>query len=492
MKISFPLFAVLWNQMQGQTTPTVHLKMAQWLEQRWMTGDHSLLLMAFRSCGKSTLVGLFCAWLLFGNPNLRILILAADELLARKMVRNVKRIIERHPLTIDLKPDNPDQWATERFTVARDLELRDPSMLARGVTSNITGSRADVVICDDVEVPNTSDSVEKRTELRERLAEIDFVLVPGGTQLYVGTPHTYDTLYRTSKKDAGAKESTPFLEDFKKLVLPILVNGKSQWDARFSLQDIAAIKKRTGPNKFASQMMLQPVNIADSRLNPDLMTPYNMSLSYQEAGGGNALLSLGDTRLVSASAWWDPAFGSARGDNSVLAIVYSDAEGHHFLHHIEIIKNAGSEGEDEATTQCRCVVEAAKSFYLPSITIEINGLGRFLPAILRRELAKEKVSCAVKEVASHIPKHIRILEAFDVALAARALRIHTDIRKTPFIQEMRDWRPGSNKGHDDCLDAVAGALGQEPVRIKRQYGGARQAKWTQGAASGKAITDFEV
>ena len=76
---------------------------------RWQEGERELLLLlAFRSSGKSTLVGLFCAWLLCRHPDLRILVLAGDFALAKKMVRNVKRIIERHPLTAGLKPTRSD------------------------------------------------------------------------------------------------------------------------------------------------------------------------------------------------------------------------------------------------------------------------------------------------------------------------------------------------------------------------------------------------
>ena len=84
---------------RGQTTPPLHLEMADWLGRRWREGDRRLVLLVFRSAGKSTLVGIFCAWLLLNDPDLRILVLAAEHDLARKMVRNVKRIIERHPLT---------------------------------------------------------------------------------------------------------------------------------------------------------------------------------------------------------------------------------------------------------------------------------------------------------------------------------------------------------------------------------------------------------
>ena len=168
--VAFDIFVALWNIVQGYGMPGLHIAMAHWLQKQWRQGHRELLLMAFRNSGKSTLVGLFSAWLLLNDPNLRIMVLAADLALARKMVRNVKRIIERHPLTQGLRPRLPDQWAAEQFTINRPSELRDPSMLARGIGGNLTGSRADIIICDDVEVPNTCDTRSKRAELRARLA----------------------------------------------------------------------------------------------------------------------------------------------------------------------------------------------------------------------------------------------------------------------------------------------------------------------------------
>ncbi|MCB9976323.1 MAG: phage terminase large subunit [Rhodospirillales bacterium] len=485
--VDFPLFLVLWNQRQEQRTPTLHLRMADFLQKNWESGETRLLLMAFRSAGKSTVAGIFASWLLYRNPDLRFLVLAADQSLAKKMVRNVKRIIERHPLTAHLKPANPDQWASDRFTVNRRRELRDPSMLAGGLGGNITGSRADVVICDDVEVPATCETASKREELRERLSEMAYVLSPGGAQLYLGTPHHYYSIYADAPR-SELNEEREFLHGFARLVLPILdENGNSVWPERFSNADIERLKISTGPNKFESQMMLRPVNSAEGRLDPSALQIYSEQLDYTRELG---TLFIGPKKMVAASAWWDPALGKSGGDKSVLAVVFADAEGDLYLHHIEYITLPEKLFHDEATEQCRIIAALAKAHYLPSLTVEINGIGRFLPNILRREMASARVPCSVLEASSTRPKDVRILEAFDALLAARRLYGHEKVLKTPFIQEMREWRPGS-KGPDDGLDAVAGALSLHPDRLGRfpRKGGYSWMRRTDIHAGG---TDFKV
>jgi hypothetical protein len=486
----FELFLVLWNQKMGQATPAIHRAMAEWFEWNWRKKITRQLLIAFRSSGKSTLAGLFAAWLLYRNPDLRILVLAADSILARKMVRQVKKIIEKHPLTSHLVPHKPDQWAGSRFTVKRMMQLRDPSMLARGITSNITGSRADVVICDDVEVPNTCDTAEKRGALRDRLREIDYILTPGGTQIYIGTPHNYYSIY-ADKPRMEIGEERAFLKDFKRLEIPVLNEcGDSAWPEKYTAYDLDRMKIHTGPNKFASQMMLQPINIAEGRLDPALLNIYESELDYTRELQS---LFLGQMKLESASAWWDPSFASGQGDRSVLAIVFADGVGNLYLHRLVYLGRDAHEkaGEtDEATRQCKQIVNAAKENYLPAVTVEINGIGRFLPGMLRNELARAHVPCTVKEITSTRPKEIRILESFDAVLAARRLYVHRSVLQTPFMMEIQEWRPGT-RVYDDGLDAVAGAISQQPIRLPRLQNAGRHS-WMKGGGRHKAVTDFNV
>jgi hypothetical protein len=452
-------FVWVWNRLAGLSTPPVHRRILRWIAAREEAGDRRLLLMAFRGLGKSTLVGLFCAWRLYRTPSTRILVLAADHALATRMVAQVRRILARHPLCGPLLPEHGEgEWASDRFTVARDAVLRDASMLAAGIGGNITGARADLVICDDVEVAGNCDTPGKREELRERLTEAEFILTPGGSTLFVGTPHTAESLY------AEGPEAP--LAGYARLVLPILDgSGASAWPERFPLETIHQLRRRVGPIAFQRQMLLQPVAEEAMRLDPALIARYAAEPDYREANG-RGVLTLGGRRIVSGGAWWDPAFGRPGiGDASVLAATYADAEGRHYLHRVAYITHDPASDIDSATQQCRQVAAILKELLLPVVRIETNGIGRFLPGILRGELHRAGHPCAISEQTSRVAKSARILGALDPVLAARRLSAHESVFRTRFPAEMAAWRPDAPGLHDDALDAVAGCLLAEPVRM---------------------------
>jgi len=160
---------------------------------------HRGLLNAFRHSGKSTVVGLFAACVLYHRPETRILILSAESGLASRMVSHIRNILENHPWCGGILPDVKKEWGTHKITIKRPIGIREASVICQGISGNITGMRSDLIICDDVEVPNTCNTQQKRTNLRERLRELDFILSPNGTMIYIGTPHTKDTIYKTEQ-----------------------------------------------------------------------------------------------------------------------------------------------------------------------------------------------------------------------------------------------------------------------------------------------------
>jgi hypothetical protein len=409
-------------------------------------------------------------------------VLGADDALAVKMVRNVRRIIERHPLCVLIRPKRAEEWAANRFTVQRPGAGRDPSMLAHGIFANITGSRADIIVADDVEVLNTSDTAQKREELRHRLSEAAFVLTPGGTMLFVGTPHAADSIYADPARPRPHGADPPFLADCVRLVLPILDSaGNSRWPERFTLHDIALLRRRVGPARFLSQMMLEPVSPAAARLDPAELVRYREEITLK-AGNDAAELRIGDVRMVSATCFWDPAFGApGRGDASVLAAVFADAEGGYWLHRMLYLRHDPQSPQNAAAQLCAQVADLARALHLPAITVESNGIGKFLPGLLRQTLREARLACAVREHVSARAKADRIIGALEPVMAARRLHVHESVFATPLIQEMRDFRPGAKGLADDGLDALAGCLLAEPVRLSPRFMAARRAEWRPGA-----------
>ena len=199
MITAFCNFMDVWNRNIGMTTPAHHKEIMEFLVDVLENSPHRGLLTAFRHSGKSTVVGIFAACVLYMRPSARILILSAENILAARMVNHIRNILENHPLCVDMVPKAKKEWANGRITINRPVGIREPSVICQGIHGNITGARADLIICDDVEVPNTCNTSQKRDMLRERLRELDFILSPNGAIIYIGTPHTTDTIYRTTE-----------------------------------------------------------------------------------------------------------------------------------------------------------------------------------------------------------------------------------------------------------------------------------------------------
>lgn len=188
--------------MLGMTTPAHHRRIMKFLVDVWTSPPRRGLLMAFRHSGKSSVVGIFAACVLCMRPETRILILSAESTLAARMVGHIRNILENHPRCSDMVPSGRRTWACNQITINRPIGIREPSVVCAGIAGNITGARADLIICDDIEVPNTSNTAQKREKLRDRLCELEFILSPGGTMIYIGTPHTMDTIYRTGDEQS--------------------------------------------------------------------------------------------------------------------------------------------------------------------------------------------------------------------------------------------------------------------------------------------------
>jgi hypothetical protein len=481
VECTFQEFFVVWAQMQVPVwhVPAIHFTILDFLANHGKWEDKRGVLQVFRGAAKSTIVGLFIVWMLTQDPTLRFLVLSADKKTAGKITMDVMNIIQRHPLAKHLHGEE-NVWRADALFVKGFTDARTPSVTSWGVKSNITGARADWIIYDDTEVPKNSGTETEREGLRTKLVEPTHILVPGGFELFVGTPHAYDSIY---PEILGEVEKDERIRDgASALKIPVLENltgefpefkGKPVWPERFGMAEVLK-RARSSKTKghFLSQYLLLPYNPDDTVLDPTLIATYTAEVSITE-GNGATLAKIGDHRVMSVSAFWDPSLAKLSTDDSVLSIVYTTDDGHYFIHRTVKL-------EGDAEDQCSRVIASMKECEVPHVVIETNGVGAFLPAILRKAMAGTGLTCEGKATSQN--KLQKIMQAYEVRLAGGYIHAHKSVMNSPFRSQLRDFSARSmGRTKDDFIDSVAMAILAQPIRIKAAHYGARKQFW--GAVS---------
>jgi hypothetical protein len=184
---------LVWQHL-GLPLPTaVQFDIAEYLH----NGPRRRVIEAFRGVGKSWITAAFVLWRLLKNPDERILVVSASKDRADAFSIFVKRLIEEMPLLHHLKPRAGQRDSNIAFDVGPSSPHQAPSVKSVGITGQLTGGRATIIIADDIEVPKNSLTHTMRERLSELVKEFDAVLAPGGEIIYLGTPQTEMSLYNS-------------------------------------------------------------------------------------------------------------------------------------------------------------------------------------------------------------------------------------------------------------------------------------------------------
>jgi hypothetical protein len=535
-KITFLAFFLIWAKHRNWVVPRIHILACHWLEHRGALA----VLRCFRGFGKSTLLAIYNAWRYYCNPQYRILHQSEADGTAYKTSRDTQNVLRNHPLTRGMFRDGGvEQWWVEGAS-----DPRNASMYAKGILSNVTSARAEECQNDDVEVPRNIQTPEAREKLRYRLGEQTHILVPGGRQLYIGTPHCHDSLY-DEQEQAGADCLTirmfeeehriedakraaydlPFIPEFvfsgigkharlltegrdfkmqgKRLVFAAAPGGLvdcyagSAWPERFDRAELLKRRKKTRTiNEWDSQYQLHSKPIHEIRLNPDHILAYDVEPVVHYANNA-ASMRLGKTRIVGMAARWDPSSGKLKSDVSAFAIVLQDEQGRRYLHRTVPLIGAVAEFSDDGKTitggQVWQICDLVEEFNIPRVVIETNGIGQFAPAVLKAALKQRKLTCGVAEEPSIANKNKRILEAFEPLLLSQMLWAHVSVLDGPFGEQMRDFNPKTQNQEDDYIDAAAAASSDVPERINIKVTGSSRAAdpdWRPDSGSFEVEVDY--
>ena len=188
----FRNFTYLVWQHLGLPEPTpVQYDIAHYLQ----TSPKRSIIEAFRGVGKSYITAAYVVHQLLLNPQLKFMVVSASKARADDFSTFTQRIIVELPICQHLVARDGQRWSKIAFDVAPAKAAGSPSVKSIGITGQLTGSRADIIIADDVEVPNNSMTHMMREKLGETVKEFDAVLKPDGKIIYLGTPQNEMSLY---------------------------------------------------------------------------------------------------------------------------------------------------------------------------------------------------------------------------------------------------------------------------------------------------------
>lgn len=519
--ISFLAFFLMWAKVMKWKVPQLHVRICFWLEN---TDDPVRVLQVFRGAAKSTIFAVYKAWQLYCDRTWVSLIWAADGKLATKLTRDTINVLRRHPLCGGMLPTKP---GAQMFWVTGSIDARNANMTATGVNQNVTSARARAIDYDDVEVPKNIKTAEARENLREKIQEAIFILVPGGQETYIGTPHTHDSIYPEMIAAGAASLKIPLFEssiryedtsratryrfNFKPgadglyVILGIhrfarlLEEGKDYqvegndivfaappgvvmdiyancaWPERFNRADIIKRRQKTRTlNYWDSQYMLEAKPINECRLDPTMIKAYAVQPTLENANR-QVRMMLGKVQIASGRAYWDTSMGKVGGDASAFSVIYDDTLGNHYWHVCEGLTGEFAEFSDSRNTEIIAgqVLQACDIIQKTNILhvyVETNGVGSFAGKLLQRAIKQRRLHCGVTEVVRTGNKNEYILGALEPPMKSGVLWAHVDVLNGPLWDQMKDWNPKVKDQPDDYLDSGAGAIEHAPVRINHLVG----------------------
>ena len=241
------------------------------------------LAMSQRDMGKSNLLSLLVVWYGYCNPDCKIIVASATEKRAKDIVRQAKAIIKSCDLLSHMSPGKDDLDGELRFNFGnRSIKgAKDPSVAAYGMNAGMTGAHADIIIADDLEIPENSMTREAREKIRERVRGFESLINDGDhcKIIMVGTPQTMESMYFELIEDAiydlyRVPARVPLnLDDSNTLGFPgwirdgiesgVLKPGDTTYPERFPLEELAKREARMGHSMFMLQFLLDP-SVSDS------------------------------------------------------------------------------------------------------------------------------------------------------------------------------------------------------------------------------------
>ncbi|AXC34565.1 terminase large subunit [Escherichia phage SRT7] len=513
LKSDFVAFLfVLWRALNLPKPTKCQIDMAKVVADE---RNKKFILQAFRGIGKSFILCAFVVWTLWRNPQLKVLIVSASKERADANSIFIKNIIDLLPFLHELKPRPGQRDSVISFDVGPAMPDHSPSVKSVGITGQLTGSRADIILADDVEVPGNSATAGAREKLWTLVQEFAALLKPldSSRVIYLGTPQTEMTLYKELEDNRGytttiwpaqyprnkeedlyySQRLAPMLrEEYDEY--PEMLAGQPTDPVRFDHDDLRERELEYGKAGYTLQFMLNP-NLSDAEKYPLRMrdcivaaldiekAPMHYQWLPNRQNVNDELPNVG-LKGDSLHSYHECSNRSSEYTQKILVIDPSgrgkDETGYCVLYalngYIYLMEAGGKDGYEEKTLIE--LAKIAKKWKVQTVVFESNfGDGMFgkvfQPILLQYHPA------TLEEIRARGMKELRICDTLEPVLTTHRLVIRDeviredyqtardkdgkpDVSYSLFHQFTRITRVKGALKHDDRLDALA--LGVEFLR----------------------------
>ena len=503
LKDDFKLFLqALWEQLDLPSPTRAQYSIADYLQH----GPKRLQIQAFRGVGKSWITGAFVLWTLFNDPERKIMIISASKERADNMSIFLQKLIIETPWLSHLQPKSDDsRWSRISFDVNCSPH-QAPSVKSVGITGQLTGSRADLMILDDIEVPGNSMTELMREKLLQLCTEAESILTPKSDSriMYLGTPQTTFTVYRK----LAERSYRPFvwpsryprkdkLSQYEGLLAPQIQEdleaGVEEWDVtdpdRFDNNDLLEREASMGRSNFMLQFQLDtslsdaekfPLKMADlvvTSVNPTTAPdtvvwcsdPSNVIKDLPTVGlPGDYFYSPmqlnGEwTDYTETICSVDP---SGRGTDETAAAFISQKNGFLYLHEMRAYRDGYS---DDTLLN---ILRGCRKYKVTKLVIETNFGDGIVCELFKKHLQQTGLNIDVEEVRANVRKEDRIIDSLEPILNQHRLVVDRSViewdyksnkNEAPelrllymlFYQMSRMCREKGAVKHDDRLDCLA-------------------------------------
>ena len=490
----------LWGQLDLPEPTRAQYAIADYLQH----GPKRLQIQAFRGVGKSWITGAFVLWTLFNNPEKKIMIISASKERADNMSIFLQKLIIETPWLSHLRPKNDDaRWSRISFDV-QCAPSQAPSVKSVGITGQLTGSRADLMILDDVEVPGNSMTEMMREKLLQLCTEAESILTPKEDSriMYLGTPQTTFTIYRK----LAERNYRPFvwparvprkLANYEGLIAPQLQEdidmGSEPWSVtdpdRFSDDDLIEREASMGRSNFMLQFMLD-TSLSDAEKFPLKMADLIVT-SVNPTSAPDSIVWCSDPRNVikelptvglpgdyfyspmQIQGEWDSyteticsVDPSGRGTDETAAAYISQRNGYLYLHEMRAYRDGYSDNT------LLDILKGCKKFNVTKLVVETNFGDGIVSELFKKHLQQTQQSIDVEEVRANVRKEDRIIDTLEPVFNQHRLVVDRSVvdwdynsnkDEAPekrllymlFYQMSRMCREKGAVRHDDRLDALA-------------------------------------